>query len=88
MLIGYLNNKACKISPSSPNRSALISGISGIGKSCWQNFIELNEAKSGNTVIVIDYSQNHHNRDSRNRYHERTHHAQRAFHACLAHIWH
>ena len=59
MYLGQISGKPCRISPTSPNHSIIISGISGSGKSCKQNLMELQAVKEGNTIIVIDYSQNH-----------------------------
>lgn len=59
MFLGTFEHQPCWVSPSSPNQSVIITGLSGSGKSCKQNIAELNEVRKGNTVIVIDYSQNH-----------------------------
>ena len=47
----------------SPNQSIIITGISGSGKSCRQNQIELESVKRGNIVIVLDVSGNHLEKD-------------------------
>lgn len=59
MHIGYIDNISCHIGKSAPNHSIVITGKSGTGKSCCGNKIELSAALDGNTVIVIDTSQNH-----------------------------
>ena len=59
MQIGKYNGSPCYISPSSPNLHVLLSGLSGEGKSVRQNNIELDAAKNGKTVIVLDVSRNH-----------------------------
>ena len=59
MQIGTYNGTPCLISPSSPNHHVLITGLSGGGKSVRQTQIELDSAKNGSTVIVIDISRNH-----------------------------
>jgi len=63
MYLGKCEGLDCAVSPSAPNSSVLITGQSGSGKSCRQNQIELAEVQSGNTVIVLDVSQNHNEKD-------------------------
>lgn len=63
MYLGKCEGLDCIVSPSAPNSSVLITGQSGSGKSCRQNQIELAEVQSENTVIVIDVSQNHSEKD-------------------------
>ena len=76
MYLGKCKGLICNISKESPNGTVLITGISGSGKSCRQNQIELQEANSGNTVIVLDISRNHQNKDIlgeiKEEYHTRT----------------
>lgn len=59
MYLGKIENRACHIGNAAPNSSIILTGLSGSGKSCRQNQIELEAVKQGNTVIVIDGSQNH-----------------------------
>lgn len=56
MYVGKYEGKDCVVHPTAPNYSVLITGISGSGKSCRQNQIELNEVVNGNTVIILDVS--------------------------------
>lgn len=63
MYLGKCEGLDCVVSPSAPNSSVLITGQSGSGKSCRQNQIELAEVQSGNTVIVLDISRNHSEKD-------------------------
>lgn len=63
MYLGKCEGLDCIVSPTAPNSSVLITGQSGSGKSCRQNQIELAEVQSGNTVIVLDISQNHNEKD-------------------------
>lgn len=59
MYLGNIEKYVCQTSSSAPNGSVCITGISGSGKSTKANRIELEEAKAGHTVIVLDYSRNH-----------------------------
>lgn len=63
MYIGKCEGKSCNIASDSPNDSIIITGISGSGKSCRQNQIELETVKNGDTVLVIDASKNHLEKD-------------------------
>lgn len=63
MYIGKCSGYDCYVSETSNNRSVIITGQSGSGKSCKINQMELKEILNGNTVIVIDYSQNHREQD-------------------------
>lgn len=63
MYIGKCGNFDCYVSGTSNNSSVIVTGQSGSGKSCRLNQIELREALAGNTVIVIDYSKNHLEKD-------------------------
>lgn len=59
MFIGHFNRKCCSIDPKSPNRHVLITGLSGSGKTCRLNRIELENAKKNATVVVIDLNHTH-----------------------------
>ena len=59
MYLGKCEGLICNISKNAPNQTVLITGISGSGKSCRQNQMELQEINRGNTVIVLDISRNH-----------------------------
>lgn len=59
MFIGTFNKKHCSISPESPNKSVCITGLSGSGKTCRLNQIELENAKKGTTVVVLDMNHTH-----------------------------
>lgn len=61
MFLGTTAGKPCHTGKSSPNSSISITGISGSGKTCRMNQIELDEVKQGNTVLVIDYGRTHSN---------------------------
>lgn len=63
MYLGIVEGRKCRVSKDAPNGSVCITGISGSGKSCRQNRIELEEVKKGNTVIAIDFSRNHQRKD-------------------------
>lgn len=63
MYLGKCEGLDCIVSPVAPNSSVLITGQSGSGKSCRQNQIELAEVQSGKTIIVLDISQNHNEKD-------------------------
>lgn len=47
------------IGEGSPNNSVLMTGISGSGKTCRMNQIELDAALHGKTVIILDLNQTH-----------------------------
>ena len=59
MFIGNFNGSRCEISEYAENNSFLITGFSGTGKTTQLNKIELEAAKTGTTVIVIDLHQTH-----------------------------
>lgn len=63
MYLGMCEGQVCRVSNNSSNNSVCLTGISGAGKSCKINEIELTEVKNGNTVICIDISQNHLEKD-------------------------
>lgn len=59
MFIGNFNGQRCTISPMAPNKSICVTGISGSGKTCRLNQIELENAKKKATVVVIDMNHTH-----------------------------
>lgn len=59
MFIGNFQERPCYISFHAPNQSVCITGISGSGKTVRMERIELEEAKKGGTVLVIDTNQTH-----------------------------
>ncbi|MGL5436923.1 MAG: ATP-binding protein [Lachnospiraceae bacterium] len=59
MYIGNIQTTIINTSPNSPNNSLFITGISGSGKTCRMNRIELDAAQNGGTVIVFDLSHTH-----------------------------
>lgn len=59
MFIGNYNGEPCRVSKDSPNQSVCITGLSGTGKTCRLNQIELANAEAGGTVLVIDTGQTH-----------------------------
>ena len=59
MFVGYFNGARCEISQLAENHSSLITGYPGTGKTTQLNKIELEAAKAGSTVIVIDLHQTH-----------------------------
>ncbi|MBQ8799675.1 MAG: ATP-binding protein [Lachnospiraceae bacterium] len=60
MYIGSVDEGVnCYIGNTAPNKSVIITGRSGEGKSCRENIIELDAAEKGDTIICIDTSQNH-----------------------------
>lgn len=59
MYIGKVGNEPVIISEGSPNCSILLTGISGSGKTCRMNQIELVAALHGDTVIILDINQTH-----------------------------
>ena len=63
MYLGKCEGFECYISPNAPNGSCIITGISGGGKSCKQNQMELREVLDGNTPIILDISRNHLKKD-------------------------
>ncbi len=54
MSVGSVAKSSCRISDSSPNGHVLSVGITGSGKSVRNEEMELDAAKNGHTVIVID----------------------------------
>lgn len=56
---GKFEKKPCSIANSASNRSILLTGQSGSGKSCTANIVELEAVKNGDTIIGVDCSQNH-----------------------------
>lgn len=59
MYVGDLGIQACYISDHAPNASICLTGISGSGKTVRMQKIELNCAKRGQTVLVIDTNRTH-----------------------------
>lgn len=59
MFIGNFNQNHCTISSESPNKSVCITGLSGSGKTCRLNQIELENAKKGATLVVLDMNHTH-----------------------------
>ena len=59
MYLGKIQDKKLKVSQNAPNKSILITGISGSGKSCRMNLIEMDAALTGKTVIVLDTDKTH-----------------------------
>lgn len=59
MYLGTLGNKNCEISENSSNNSVLITGISGSGKTCRMQQIELHSAIQQKTVVVIETTGSH-----------------------------
>lgn len=59
MYIGKIGNDPVEIGPGSPNSSILMTGISGSGKTCRMNQIELEAAINGDIVIALDLNQSH-----------------------------
>lgn len=57
--LGNLHQEKCTTSPSATNQSILITGVSGSGKTCRMQQIELEAVCSGRTIIVIDTSHSH-----------------------------
>ena len=59
MFVGFVNGRECSVWENAANQSILLTGISGSGKSCKLQQMELRAALSGNTVVILDISQNH-----------------------------
>lgn len=59
MYIGNFKNLACFISAHAPNVSVCLTGISGSGKTVRMQKIELDCAKRGQTVLVVDTNRTH-----------------------------
>lgn len=57
--LGNLKQNKCRIACSSANQSILITGISGSGKTCRMQQMELDAAHTGQTIIVIDTAHGH-----------------------------
>lgn len=57
--LGMLGKNLCSISDTATNRSILITGISGSGKTCRLQQIELDAVQNGYIVIVLDTSCSH-----------------------------
>lgn len=59
MFVGNFNRKRCEISADSPNKSICVTGLSGSGKTCRLNKIELENINSDTTIIVLDTNHTH-----------------------------
>ena len=59
MYLGKMQDKEITVSKKAPNDSVLITGISGAGKTCRMNQMELNAVLSGKTVFILDTGQTH-----------------------------
>lgn len=57
--LGMLGRTPCNISDAAPNHSVLITGISGSGKTCHLQRIELDAIQNKHHIIVLDTSQSH-----------------------------
>ena len=57
--LGKLHQEICTTSTSSANHSILITGVSGSGKTCRMQQMELEAVCNGQTIIVIDTSHSH-----------------------------
>lgn len=57
--LGNLHQEKCTIARSAANQSVLITGISGSGKTCRMQKMELDAAHAGQTIIVIDTAHSH-----------------------------
>lgn len=57
--LGNLHQNKCTIAHSAANQSVLITGISGSGKTCRMQQIELDAEHAGQTIIVIDTAHSH-----------------------------
>lgn len=59
MYLGKFGGESCFISQRASNQSVCLTGISGGGKTCRLQRIELEAVKSGDTVIVLDIHRTH-----------------------------
>ena len=59
MYLGNFQGRNCVSSQFSPNESVCITGLSGSGKTVRLQKIEIEAAREGNTVIVLDLNQTH-----------------------------
>ena len=57
--LGKLHQEICTTSTSSANQSILITGVSGSGKTCRMQQMELEAVCNGQTIIVMDTNHNH-----------------------------
>ena len=59
LYLGNLHDKKCTTSNSATNQSILLTGISGSGKTCRMQRIELETVRNGQTIIVMDTNHSH-----------------------------
>lgn len=59
MYVGKIGNTPVSISTEAPNQSVLLTGISGSGKTCRMNQMELDMAREDTTVLILDMNHAH-----------------------------
>lgn len=59
MYLGMIEGKVCRTNRNSPNQSVCITGMSGTGKTTRMNRMEIDTAKNGGLVVVLDINQTH-----------------------------
>lgn len=59
IFLGMYEGQVCRIAADSPNRSVLITGISGTGKTCRMQQMEVDSALQTHKAIVFDTSSTH-----------------------------
>lgn len=57
--LGKTNGNYCRVSKKSQNNSILVTGISGSGKTCRMQTMELDSAKNGHIVVILDTADSH-----------------------------
>lgn len=59
MFVGNFKGQSCTIDSTAPNRSICVTGLSGSGKTCRLNKIELENTNQNTTFIVLDLNHTH-----------------------------